>query len=402
MSDRRVVITGVGMVTPLGNTCAATIRALEAGARAVAPATAFDARGFAESLAAEVRGFDAREYFRIPKALKLADRPARFAVAAAVMALADAAWAPAEAELEQVGVILGSSGSDLRAGDLASAIGPDPELRSVHDIPYFAGRMLSGLNPLWLLMVLPNMASAHVAIQLGVRGPNSTVMTDWIAGIQAIGEATGWIRNGEAEVVLAGGADTAVTPFAFADYEQGGVLRPRTSSPSQCPGFIPGEGAAVLVLEEREHALRRGASWRADVCAYATASPARTAPTGREDNALARTIEAVLFETGWSPADVDTVATASVFAPPFDAVEDAALSSALGPRVHSIRKVEVKSRLGHALAASGAIDVGLLLGSRPSEATGRRLLCNSLGFSGQAACLALYAGAKDARDGGRS
>jgi 3-oxoacyl-[acyl-carrier-protein] synthase II len=297
---------------------------------------------------------------------------------------------------------VGSSGSDLRAGDLASAIGPDPEFCSVHDISCFAGRILSGLNPLWLLMALPNMVSAHVAIQLGARGPNSTVMTDWVAGMQALGEALWWIRSGEAEVVLAGGADTAITPFVYADYEQGGLLRRRTSSPSECPGFIPGEGAAVLVLEEREHALRRGARWHAEVCAYATASPALGASTGREDNALERTIEAVLLEAGWRPADLDAVATASVFAPPFDAAEEAALSSALGSEVHSIPRVEVKSRLGHALAASGPIDVGLLLALRRAAGTGGNLLCNSLGFSGQAACLALRSGAKDAREGGQS
>jgi 3-oxoacyl-[acyl-carrier-protein] synthase II len=268
---RRVVITGIGMVSPLGASYDATIEALNRGHSAIAPLTLFDASGFVQQHAAEVRGFEPREYFRVPKAMKLTDRTTRFAVAAAAMALQDAAW-PFDEPRDRLGVVIGSSGSDLQARELARALETDAKLRSIEDIPFFADRILSGLNPLWLLVNLPNMPSSHVGIQLGARGPNNTIMTDWVAGSQAIGEAADWIRDGDADAVLAGGADTALQPFAYASYEQTAIL---TDLRHGRPGFIPAEGAAVLLLEDYEHAQQRGARIRAELVAVSTACSAR-------------------------------------------------------------------------------------------------------------------------------
>ena len=182
-SPRRVVVTGVGMVTPLGHSLASTVAALGRADDPFGPPSLFDTTGFVEKGGAEVKDFDPRAHFRVTKALKLTDRATRFAVAAATMALADAGWPEDDdAELERLGVVVGSSSSDLRPRELASALQGDAELRSVNDIPFFAERILSGLNPLWLLISLPNMSSAHVAIQLRANGPNSTVMTDWVGG----------------------------------------------------------------------------------------------------------------------------------------------------------------------------------------------------------------------------
>ena len=214
----RVVVTGVGAVTPLGHTVEDTARALERGMSAPATPTLFDASGFSESCGAEVAGFDAAPRFSIPKALKLAHRTTRFAVAAAGMALDDAVW-PADRSREDLGIVLGTSGFDPRVEEIAHALVDDSDQRSVEDIGYFADRVMGGLNPLWLLVGLPNMISAHVAIQLDARGPNNTIMTDWIAGTQAVGEALRIIQGGEAVVVLAGGVDTGVFPHAYACYE---------------------------------------------------------------------------------------------------------------------------------------------------------------------------------------
>ncbi len=251
MSGPRAVVTGLGLVTPLGPCLDSTFSALGEGRSAVGPATLFDASPFASSLAGEVKGLDARSHFRVPKALKLCDRRTRFAVCAAAMALAHSGFP--SGPCTGLGVAIGTSGSDLGAEELSGALSraDDPRHAAI-DTAAFGESALAGLNPLWLLLHLPNMASAHVSIQLEARGPNTTVMTGWAAGLSAIIEGAAWIAEGSAVAVLAGGADSAVHPFAFAAFEQAGLF----FGPSP---LVPGEGAAVVLLEEREAALARGA-----------------------------------------------------------------------------------------------------------------------------------------------
>jgi 3-oxoacyl-(acyl-carrier-protein) synthase len=384
-SDRQVVVTGVGVVTPLGHDLATTLSRLKRGDTGIGPVTAFDASHFADMRAAEVKGFEPRVHFRAPKSIKLTDRVARFAVAAGRMALADAGYPRTPEALEGVGVVIGSSGSDLQAKDLAAALGPDAVSRAIDHIPFFADRILSGLNPLWLLINLPNMASAHVAIQLGARGPNSTVMTDWIAGSQALAEACDWIRTGETQAVLAGGADSGVYPFAFGSYEQEGLLgNGRTAMGTT--GFVPGEGAGILLVEEAAHARARGARVYGEIVAHAAAS----GPPGSDDQAdraLNRTLEQVLRDAGWRTEDVRAISPASVFAQPFCGDERDALGAVLGAAGAAIPRVGYRSQLGHALAAAGPIDLALLLAD--DDRIAGPTICNALGFSGQAASLAV-------------
>ena len=269
MKERRAVITGLGLLTPVGTSLGATRRALAEGRCAIAPATLFDPSPFASPLAGEVRDLDPRPYFRVPKALKLCDRRTRFAVCAAAMALEDAGF-PA-GPCEGLGVSIGTSGSDLGAEELSAALAraEDPALPA-RDTAVFGEAALGGLNPLWLLVHLPNMTSAHVAIQREARGPNTTVMTGWAAGLSAIVEGAAWIAEGRADAVLAGGADSAVHPFAFAALEQEGHL----SGPSP---LVPAEGAAVVLLEEREAALARGARIFGEVGGHALSAGPRLA-----------------------------------------------------------------------------------------------------------------------------
>jgi len=261
VTGRCVVVTGLGLVTPLGMGLPANAAALAAGRSAIAPATLLDASPFSSALAGEVRGLDARPYFRTPKALKLCDRRTRLAVAAAALALEDAAFPGSS--LERLGVALGTSGSDLGAEELSAALSrmAAPQ-RAAEEPAVFGAEALPGMNPLWLLLHLPNMASAHVAIQLEARGPNTTVMTGEAAGLQAVVEGAEWIREGRADAVLAGGADAPVHPFAFAAFEQAG----RFAGPSP---LVPAEGAAVLLLEERASALARGARPLAELGSHA-------------------------------------------------------------------------------------------------------------------------------------
>jgi len=381
-ADRRVVITGVGMVTPLGADLSRTRRSLEAGNCAVGAVSRFDVSCFAAKSGAEVRDFDARPHFRIPKALKLTDRRTRFAVAAASMALADAGANENGIDRSRLGVLVGSSGSDLQAEELACAVREDAPGRCVTDIPFFAERILSRLNPLWLLVNLPNMVSAHVAIQIESNGPNSTVMTDWVAGSQAIGEAFHWIRGGDADAVLAGGADNGVLPFVFGTYEQAGLF---DGDAGVYSSFALGEGAAMLLLEEREHARRRGARVYGEILSYATAS----LPLDCLAEALERTASLALERAGRAAGDVEAVCCASVFASPYRQAEREALEKLFGPEGAIPRHFEFKSRMGHTLAASGPIEVGLAVQSLEGISPRGVVLFNALGYMGQTATLAV-------------
>ena len=362
---RRVAITGIGVVTPFGD-LAQSAAAVRARRSAIAPVQAFDASSFSESRGGECTSFDARPWFRIPKALKLADRRTRLAVAAAGMALADARFDATT--IEDAGVVVGTSGSDLQTEDCARAVG-SPEDGDVMDIDYFGARVLRRLNPLWLLVNLANMASAHVAIQTESRGPNSTICTDWIAGLQAIGEASSWIREREADVVLAGGADCGVLPFVYATLEDYGFL---AGGP---PSFVPGEGAAIFVLEDLDHAIARGARVWAEVTGYASANG---------EGALASTMKSALGASG--SEDVDVLCDAAVFASSHlrdekDAVE-ATFSS-------PPQRFECNSLLGHALAAASPTALALALAG---DAAHSSVLVNAIGSMGQAASLALIRG----------
>jgi 3-oxoacyl-[acyl-carrier-protein] synthase II len=375
-------MTGIGMVSARGNSFADTLAAVDRHERADGRIRSFDASGFSAALGAEVSDFEPRRYFRVPKALKLTDRTTQFAIAAAAMALEQAAWPGDDTLGERLGVLIGVSGSDLQVQDLAGALQSDCAPLPVDDIPVFAERILSRLNPLWLLVNLPNMPSAHVAIQVGARGPNSTVMTDWVAGSQAIGEAADWVRAGAADAVLAGGTDSGLQPFALAAYDQAGLLTAPAGGP---PQFVPGEGAAVVLLEERAHALARGATVLGEIVGYASAS----SPADSREHAVARTMAAALREAGWTASDLAAIAMASLAGSPLRAREEAAIDRALNGHGAGLARLDYQPSVGHALAALGPISLCLAVGGSSDS---RGFLCNTAGYSGQAVTLAVMPG----------
>ena len=357
---RRVVVTGVGLVTTLGGSSAEIRSRLAAGEVATSRAVT----GVPGLRLATIAGFAARPHFRQPKALKLTDRKTQLAVAAAALAVADAGLAGEDAR-DDWAIVLGCSASDLQCAELARALGPlDPAApeRAVDDLPFFAGRLLGGLNPLWLLINLPNMVGAHVGIQLASHGPNHTLTGDWIAGTQAIGEAWLAIAGGEREVALAGGADAPLDPFDL------GALATRSPAPGG-DAFLVAEGAAVWVLEEREHARQRGARIRGEIRGYAASAAIGGDLPGARQRAASGALGALGDaggEAGGGARDRDEHAPT--------------------PRVETHR------RLGHALAASGPIDGAMLLaelaesaGAAPAAAG----LLLTVGTLGQCAALAL-------------
>jgi 3-oxoacyl-(acyl-carrier-protein) synthase len=367
---RRVVVTGIGIITPLGAGLDATLDALAEGRTAICRARRLDVGGFDRD-AAEIVDWDPRPSFRAPKALKLTDRPAEFAVASAQMALAHGGY-PADARArDALGVAIGASGSDLQARDLILALAGDGAEWSVTDIGVFGERMLSRLNPLWLLVGLPNMTSAHVAIQLESHGPNTTIMSDWTAGHTAIGEAALWIGMSEAEAVLAGGAECAIHPFALAAFEQADLF-----DRDRARGLVPGEGAGVLLLEAEETATARGATVRAEFRGSAIRPP-----TGNVAGSLRQAFHDVLSAAGWCPGDVTVC---GVTRPATHAYNCAAQEAAFAVFDGRLRPVDFSSAFGFALAAAPPIELALLLSRHPAS----RVVSGCIGSSGEAAALA--------------
>lgn len=322
----RVVITGVGVVSPLGATLRDTCDALEAGRTAVGPVTGFDASGCALNLGAEIRNFDPRPSFVTPKAIKMTDRAAQFAVVAAREALNASGWRDGEG-VRPLGVLMGTSGHDLLLPDIAGAIGEDDAQRAVHDTAWCGERLRSGMPPLWLLTVLPNMISAHVAMQTSASGPCSTLMSAEAAGLQAIGEAAEWIWSGEADAVIAGGSDSGVNPFVYMAFEQAGVTD------------VPAEGAGVFVVERRDRAIDRGAPVHAELLAYTC--------TGSGRDACERAVSMVCADGGitrdrlrWTVGDV---------------------------RYNGVPHITFADQLGNALAASVPIALAAALPDAPSR-----------------------------------
>lgn len=347
----RVVITGAGVVSPLGHSLAATCEALARGRSAVGPVQAFDASGFAVRLSAEVRDLDPRPSFTTPKAIKMTDRPAQFAVVAAAAAREASGRIGGDAD-RPMGVLMGTSGHDLLIEHIAAAIGSDPSQRAVTDTAWCAERLLSGLPPLWLLTVLPNMISAHVAMQQSAAGPCSTLMSSDAAGLQALGEAAEWIRAGEADAVIAGAADSGVNPFVFMACEQSGAAD------------VPGEGAGVFILERRDQAVARGATVLAEVVAYASAGSGRAA--------CDRAVAAVCDAAGVAPERLAWT------------VGDA--------RFPEVPHRTLTDRIGHALAAAAPIAVAVALTTPPAAGRGRDAVAAVCGLHGPSVALALRLG----------
>lgn len=375
-AHRRAVITGAGAVTPLGSDLEALNEAIAEGKCAVREVASFDASTLVQPLGAETGALDFRSAFRIPKAMKVTDLRTRMAVMATAKALSSADLEVGRIDSDRTGVIIGCSGSDMQVDALARALGGHTE--ASNDTVAFGHDILDRLNPLWLLINLPNMVSAHVSIQFSARGPNNTVMTDWIAGLQSIAEAARLIRTGEADMVLAGGADVGVLPIVYASYEQGGLLSTNAGGSS----FVPGDGAAMFVIEEREAAIARGAPILAEL-----EGDASCAWTGA-GTTLARSVECALRDSGWESFDL-LIAPSAGHAEMIK--EGRRLAESLRARqtgeIEIFDSAKVRGAIGFPLAAASVIDLGIALSSPPRRR--RRAVAAATGFMGQAAALSL-------------
>lgn len=364
---RRVVVTGLGVVAPNGIGKEAFWSACVQGKSAVGPVRAFDATAHPVKIAAEVSGFDVAPYLSNGhrKAQKIMGRAMQFAVGAAGLAVADSGLDLSREDPEQVGVVMGTGLVPMDLAELAPALrAACDEQGCLHATGL--GRQGSGvLYPLWLLKYLPNMVAAHISLLFNAQGPNSTITTACAAGTQAIGEAFRLIARGDSDIVLAGGADSRMDPLLLLAYAALGALSPARRVPAEVSrpfdaerdGFVLGEGAGILVLEELEHARRRGATVYAEVLglgssfdAYAVTKPD---PEGR---GAARAIRWALREAQVDPHDVDYINAHGTSTRLNDQMETAAVKGVFGEKARHLPLSSIKSMVGHLIGAAGAVE----------------------------------------------
>ena len=349
MDRRRVVITGLGAVTPVGLTASESWQAVKDGVCGIAPITQFDPTGMKVHLAAEVKGFDPVNYMTKPEA-KHMGRFTQFAVACAKEALADAAFDPAQADLDRCGVII------------SSGIGGLSITESEHDRGKEKG--WDRVSPFYIPMGICNMAAGQVAILSGFRGMCSCPVTACAGGTNAVGDAFHYIRDGYADAMLCGGTEASVTPLAIGGFTSMKALTQaedpaRASIPfdAERSGFVLGEGAGMLLLEELDHALARGARIYAEITGYGATCDAYHMTAPRPDGSGgAKAMAIALADGGAAPEDVDYINAHGTSTHLNDAGETAAVKTVFGEHAYKLAMSSTKSMTGHMLGAAGAVE----------------------------------------------
>lgn len=346
---RRVVITGLGAVTPIGNSPAEFWQSLLAGRSGIGPITHFDASRHDCRIAGEVKGFDPLDYLD-RKDVKRTDRFVHLAMAATRQALEDADFHITALNAEQVGVILGTGIGGIRVLEEQQTIylqkGPDR------------------CSPFMVPMMIANMAAGHLAIHFGAKGPNSCTVTACASGSNAIGDAFRLIQRGEVQVAITGGTEAAVTPLSMAGFSAMKALSTRNDTPEQAcrpfdrdrDGFVMGEGAGILVLEELEHARARGAKIYAEIVGYGLTCDAHhmTNPAPGGEGA-ARAMRLALKDAGLQPGDVQHINAHATSTPVGDIAEVQAIKSVFGEHAPRLAISATKSMTGHLLGGAGGI-----------------------------------------------
>ncbi len=407
---RRVVITGVGLVTPLGIGTQESWRALLKGASGVGPITRFDASEFPTRIAAEVKNFDPLKYVE-RKDIKKMDTFIHFALAAAEIAMQDAGLGPFERSAsERAGVIIGSG------------IGGFGAIEREHETLLEQGPRR--LSPFFIPSTIINLASGQVSIRFAARGPNSAPCTACSSGSHAIGDSWRVIERGDADVMITGGTESAITPLAIGGFDALKALSIRNDEPAKASrpfdlerdGFVLGEGAGILILEELEKARARGAAIYAEIAGYGMSGDAYhiTAPPPDGDGA-ARAMRRTLEDASISPEEVDYINAHGTSTPSNDRTETAAIRAVFGEHAYKLAISSTKSMIGHSLGAAGAIEAAVsaltlrdqiihptvnldhpdpdcdldYVPNVARRANARYALSNSFGFGGTNACLLL-------------
>ncbi|MBI1966451.1 MAG: beta-ketoacyl-ACP synthase II [Gemmatimonadetes bacterium] len=408
---RRVAVTGLGLVTPLGNTVQTTWEAMIAGRSGAGPITRFDAAKLAVKFACEVKGFDPSLYMD-KKEVRRYDLFAQFAIAAAAQAVKDScleeSWS--KVDLQRVGVLIGTGTGGISTFEEQCQLylekGPDR------------------VSPFFVPMFMPNVAAALVSMRYGAKGPNYGTVSACASSAHSIGDAFRYIQHDEADVMIAGGSEAAITPLALASFANMKALSERNDDPATASrpfdkdrdGFVMGDGAAVCILEEWAHAKKRGAKIYAEVVGYGMTADAHhiTAPEPSGEGAQ-RAIRLAMQDGGIRPEQVGYVNAHGTSTPHGDAAETAAVKAVFGEQARKLVFGSTKSMTGHLLGAAGALEFAVCaltarqgiipptinqftpdpacdLDSAPNHAVQRPVevaLSNSFGFGGHNVTLAV-------------
>jgi 3-oxoacyl-[acyl-carrier-protein] synthase II len=350
VDKRRVVITGVGAVTPLGNTAEEFWAGLLEGRSGIGPITRFDTTGYPTRIAGEVQGFEPLNYIDKKEARKL-DPFLKYAIACAVMAVEDAGLDVGKVDGARFGVLVGSG------------IGGIETLLDSHEVLRTKGP--DRVSPFFIPMLIINMASGLISMRFGAKGPNSSVVTACASGNHAIGDAMKIIERGDADVMIAGGAEAIIVPLTIAGFCQMKAMSTRNDEPTKASrpfdagrdGFVCGEGGGLVVLESLEHASQREARIYAEVVGYGMTSDAHhmTAPDPEGDGA-ARAMAGALSDAGLDPTAVSYINAHGTSTPYNDKFETIAIKRVFGDHAYRLAVSSTKSMTGHLLGAAGGIE----------------------------------------------
>ena len=407
---RRVVVTGMGALTPVGNDVASTWRALVAGASGAADITKFDATTWPVRFACELKGFDPLQYMDRKEA-KRADHYTQYAVAASAQAMKQAGLDNgANVDPDRMGVIIGSGIGGLKA------------FEEQHDV--YRERGQSKISPFFIPMFIADIAAGIVSMRFNAKGPNYATVSACATSAHAIGDAFRTIQYGDADIMITGGSEATVTPMAIGGFANMKALSERNESPATASrpfdatrdGFVMGEGAGVVILEELEHARKRGAKIYAEIVGYGATGDAYhlTAPAPEGEGAQ-RAMKRALNDAKLGVADIQYINAHGTSTPANDLNETKAIKAVFGDKAHDINVSSTKSATGHMLGAAGAVefiicvhvvrectipptinyetpDPELDLNYTPNKATKRDVraaLSNSFGFGGHNVALAI-------------
>ncbi|MCZ6769980.1 MAG: beta-ketoacyl-ACP synthase II [Acidobacteria bacterium] len=407
--QRRVVVTGVGLVSALGLDTDTTWRSLLQGKSGVGPITHFDAADFSARIAAEVKNLDPVAYVGVKDARKM-DLFILYAIVASDIAFSSASLRVTKENAEHIGVYIGSG------------IGGFGTIEKQHT--NYLNKGPRRISPFFIPATIGNLATGQVSIRLGTTGPNSATCTACSAGSHAIGDSFKIIERGAADVMIAGGSEAAITPMGVGGFAAMRALSTRNEEPEKASrpfdrdrdGFVIGEGAGIVVLEELEHALGRGASISAEIVGYGMSGDAFhiTAPPEDASGAV-RAMRATLKDAGVDPTEVDYINAHGTSTPANDRIETKAIKAVFAEHAYKLAISSTKSMTGHLLGAAGGLEAGVsALAIRDQEipptinlenpdpecdldyvpnqsrkAEIRYVLSNSFGFGGTNACLLL-------------
>lgn len=347
---RRVVVTGIGLVTPLAIGTKETWEALVKGQSGIGPITHFDASAHASQIAAEVKNFNPEEYFEAKQAKNL-DLFVQYAIAAAEMAFQDSGLEPNDSEAERIGVITGCGMGGL------------PTIEQYHQILMEKGPRR--ITPFLIPRIIPNMASGHISMRFNAKGPNLALTTACAAGTHAVGEAFRSVAYGDSDIVITGGTESVICPLAVGGFSSMKALSTRNDDPLAASrpfdrdrdGFVIAEGSGMLILEELEHALARGAAIYAEMAGYGQSSDAyHIAAPPENGEGGARCMKRALQDAAMNPEDIDYINAHGTSTPLNDRCETAAVKTVFNDHAYKLCLSSTKSMTGHMLGGAGGIE----------------------------------------------